>query len=289
MATAEKLVWSLADSADAAVKTYHTFGEGKPTLIPTGIAAFDKEIGGIGPGSPIIIGASTGLGKSSVALAACLHNQDVNGVKAGYLSCEDTADVVGCRLLARASGVDSKKIRRKELTSDELKAVRSGYDHLSGIGPDVAMEVCYRVSRPLPEVIEGLEALADAGCKIVYLDYIQKIRGAHEDRRNEVGRVFAGLHAAADRKQVGLVFISQVARQYEPNKVPAASALKESGDLEAEARAVLMLGRTDQDTRDTLTGVLRKSNYGAEGLVIKWQRGLCGTLYEVMDGQEEEF
>ena len=284
----EKLVWSLAESAEEATKVYRTFTDGKPELIPTGIAAFDREIGGIGPGSPIIIGASTGLGKSSVVLAACLHNQDVNGVKSGYLSCEDTPDVVGCRLLARASGVDSKKIRRKELTDDELLSVRRGYQHLETIDPKVAMEVCYRVSRPLPDVIEGLEALADAGCRIVYLDYIQKIRGAHDDRRNEVGRVFAGLHAAADRKQVGLVFVSQVARQYEPNKVPAASALKESGDLEAEARAVLMLGRTDQDTRDTLTGVLRKSNYGAEGLTIQWKRGPCGTLFEQM-GEQEEF
>jgi replicative DNA helicase len=283
----KKLVWTLAESADEATRVYHTFDDGKPSLIPTGIAAFDRQIGGIGPGSPIIIGASTGLGKSSVALAACLHNQDVNQVKTGYLSCEDTPDVVGCRLLARASAVDSKKIRRKELTDQEVEHVRLGYDHLASIDPAVAMEVCYRVSRPLHEVVEGLEALADVGCKIIYLDYIQKIRGVHDDRRNEVGRVFSQLHAAADRKQVALVFISQVARQYEPNKVPAASALKESGDLEAEARAVLMLGRTDQDTRDSLTGVLRKSNYGAEGLTIKWARGECGTLFEVMDEKEE--
>jgi replicative DNA helicase len=282
----EKLVWSLADSADAAVKTYHTFGEGKPALIPTGIAAFDKEIGGIGPGSPIIIGASTGLGKSSVALAACLHNQDVNGVKAGYLSCEDTADVVGCRLLARASGVDSKKIRRKELTSDELRAVRSGYDHLSGIKSEVAMEVCYRVSRPLPEVVDGIEALAGAGCKIIYLDYIQKIRGVVEDRRNDIDRIFGTIHAACDRLGLAVVFISQTSRQYETDKVPLASALKESGSLETEARAVLMLGRTPEDTRDSLTGILRKSNYGAEGLRIRWERGRCGTLFEKMDGDE---
>lgn len=285
----EKLVWSLAESAEAAAKVYHTFDNGRPSLIPTGIAAFDRQIGGIGPGSPIIVGASTGLGKSSVALAACLHNQDVNGVKSGYLSCEDTPDVVGCRLLARASAVDSKKIRRKQLTPVELQAVKRGYDYLASINPAVAMEVCYRVSRPLSEVVEGLEALADVGCKIVYLDYIQKIRGVVEDRRNDIDRIFGTIHATCDRRGLAVVFVSQTSRQYEGDKVPLASALKESGSLETEARAVLMLGRLPEDGRDSLTGILRKSNYGAEGLRVRWERGPCGTLFEVMGDSEEEF
>ena len=280
-------IWSLHQSAEEAANTYYTFKDGKPSLIPLGIKAIDDQIGGIGPGSPAIFGAGTGLGKSSVVLDACLWNQNQNKVKPGYLSIEDTPDVVGCRLLARHSGIDSKKIRRKDLTTEELTSVRRAYDELKAVDPDTAMTIAYRVSRPLSDVVEGLVSLADAGCKIIYVDYIQKIRGVHDDRRNEVGRVFGTLHAEAYRKGVGLVFISQISRQMDPDKVPQASALKESGDLEAEARVVLMLGRTPEDGRDRLTGVLRKSTYGGEGLVMSWERGKCGTLYQVVRDEEE--
>lgn len=280
-------IWSLHQSAEEAANTYYTFKEGKPSLIPLGIKAIDDQIGGIGPGSPAIFGAGTGLGKSSVVLDACLWNQNINKVKPGYLSIEDTPDVVGCRLLARHSGIDSKKIRRKDLTTKELASVRRAYDDLKAVDPDTAMTIAYRVSRPLSDVVEGLVSLADAGCKIIYVDYIQKIRGVHDDRRNEIDRVFGTLHAEAYRKSVGLVFVSQISRQIDTDRIPQVTALKESGGLETEARIVLMLGRTPDDGKDRLSGIVRKSTYGGEGLRCSWERGPCGLLYQVVQTEEE--
>jgi len=279
-----RVVWSLEQSADHAAAMYRTFTDGMPDLVPTGITAFDKEVGGLGPGSNMVVGAGNGIGKSLVCLDACLVNQG-NGVKSGYISLEDTPDVVGCRLLARYSGVDSKLIRRKALTTEQLDGVREAHAHMArdSQGPS-AMAVSYQVGRGLPDVIIAMEKLAEAGCKIIWVDYLQKIRGVMDDRRNEVSTVFTGIHGKAAELAVPVVIMSQISRQMDPNRIPSRFALKESGDIENEARSIIMLGRL-ADEPDRVHGNLDKSTFGGEGLRLGWYRGPCGTLFQ---GQKDE-
>lgn len=281
-----RVVWSLEQSADHAASLYRTFTDGMPELVPTGIVAFDQEVGGLGPGSNMVVGAGNGIGKSLVALDACLVNQG-NGVKSGYISLEDTPDVVGCRLLARYSGVDSKLIRRKALTSEQTDAVRKAHQHMARDSKEEsAMAVSYQVGRGLPDVLTAIEELAKAGCKIIWVDYLQKVRGVIDDRRNEVSRVFTGIHGKAAEFNVPVVITSQIARPMDPNKIPTRFALKESGDIENEARSIIMLGRL-ADEPNRIHGNLDKSTFGGEGLRLSWYRGPCGTLFQGSQTEEE--
>lgn len=276
---------SLSDSVETATKTFRTFTEGLPDLIPTGIKAVDEEVGGLGPGTSCIIGGNNGLGKSSVILDACLTNQD-NGVKCAYISLEDGKDVFGCRLLARFSGVDSRKIRKKSFNPTEEKALRFGYQRLQKAAElPSAMLTLYGIGKPLESLCEMVQEAAEAGARCVYLDYIQKVKGVREDRRNEVSKVFSDLQGAAHNAEVSIVFASQISRQVDMKRIPTRHALKESGDLENEARMVIMLGRMD-DNRDHVWGKLDKSTFGGEGLHLKWERRECGTLYQVSEFTE---
>lgn len=276
---------SARESVDHAVNLFHTFSEGRPLLLPTGIKRLDAEIGGLGPGSTMIIGAENGLGKSSVKLDAAITNAEA-GVRTGILSCEDTPDVLGCRILARFSEVDSRKIRRKAFSAEEEKRLRAGAEKARAMEEN--LRISYHVGSPLEEVRDGLKELADEGCEVVWMDYIQKVRGVTDDRRNEVSRVYTSLHNCAAKLGVGIIFLSQIRRPIDRGKphIPSRFALKESGDLENEARLILMLGKLDLDDDSRIDGRLDKSTFGGEGMLMQWRRGPCGTLFQV-DWAEE--
>lgn len=283
-----RIVWSLEQSADHAVALYRTFTDGMPELVPTGITAFDKEVGGLGPGSNMVVGAGNGIGKSLVCLDACLVNQG-NGVKSGYISLEDTPDVVGCRLLARYSGVDSKRIRRKELTSKELEAVRQAHGHMSRDSKhESAMAISYQIGAGLPDILTAMEKLVEQDCRILWIDYLHKVRGLSDDRTNEVARVFTTLHGKAAALNVPVVITAQVSRQMDPNRIPSRYALKNSGDIENEARSIIMMGRFENEP-DKVHGLLDKSTFGGEGLRLTWHRKTCGTLFQGPPEDDTEF
>jgi replicative DNA helicase len=115
------VIYGTEDTLQEAITTFFLDRPGKPELVPLGIRPIDRELGGLGPGACGILAAATGVGKSSTVLSAMLQSS----VKVGCVSVEDTPDVVGTRLLSAFTGIDSLRIRRKELTERELKKLNS--------------------------------------------------------------------------------------------------------------------------------------------------------------------
>ena len=281
------MISTFRESAERASELFRTFKSGKPELIPTGILGIDEQVGGLGHGTTMIIGAGTGIGKSSVAIDACLTNQE-QGVKTAYFTFEDGHDVLGCRMLARYSGVDSRKVRKKSFNVEEKKRLEKGYERLvEASESETAMVTVMAIGKSLEWTIEQIEKVADLGCKLVVFDYIQKVRGISDDRRTEVGTFLYRTHAALDRHGLAGMYLSQVSRQIDKLRIPSRHALKESGDLENEARVILMLGRLEQEKPNQLWGRLDKSTFGGEGEMMKWERRECGTLFQVKEFTDE--
>ena len=284
--TNTRKLYSLADSVTETEKLFRTFDDGDmPELTPTGIRAIDQVIGGVGESTFGCIGAGPGIGKSSVVLSALVSLQTA-GIKAGYQSNEDGPDMVGSRILARYSGVNSLDIRKKSFTSeeyDDLLSARADLDAMAA--KEHAFLTSYAVSGSLSQTVEGVHALGEAGCKIIYLDYLQKIHGKSGDRRYDIGQTLNELHGAAAKHGASLIALSQISRQANPGKMPSRFALKESGDIENEARMILMLCK---DGDDGVLGNLDKSSFGGEGTRCKWERRSCGTLWEVQYEDTDE-
>lgn len=273
-------VYSLADSADQAVETFKVFSDERPVLVPTGIRTVDNAIGGLGPGTGLIIAAATGVGKSSLALHAALNNAQ-DGVPTGIISLEDGPDVLGCRVLAWASGVSSLDIRKGTLTPKDIQAVQEGYEVLQGMEwPSIA----YCVGRPIDDVEEAMRALCRAGCKCIWVDYIQKVRGGSQDRRNEVASTFTRLQRVAFDHGVVPMFVSQLSRSPDPGRPPTIHMLKESGDLENEARVILLLWGDLKEPRRLYLQV-GKSTFGGDFTKTVFTRDRSGHLVEMRDDE----
>ena len=271
-------LFTLADSVRETEKLFRTFDDGEmPELVPTGIKAVDRIIGGVGAGTFGVIGAGPGVGKSRVALDA-LDNLQAQNVKGGYQSNEDGPDVVGSRVLARYSGVNSLAIRKKSFTEDEYTMLCDARERLNlEAAKETSFLTSYATSGSLSQTVEGVHALGEAGCKIIYMDYLQKLHGKSGDRRYDIGQCLNELHGAAASHGASLIMLSQISRQVNPHKMPGRFALKESGDIENEARIILMLCKEGQDG---VMGNLDKSSFGGEGTKCLWETRNCGTLFE---------
>lgn len=275
-------VLSLEESAGEAAKILHIFDDGKPDLIPTGVGPVDRLVGGLFPGAAGILAAATGVGKSSLILAAALSNR----YPVGVVSTEDTPDVWGSRALAWASGVNSLRIRTKSFTDKERGALLAGRTKLSTVKN---VRVAYEIGSTIDEVCDAIKGLADAGCRMVWVDYLQKIRGISDDRRNEVSIAYTAIQRVCDRNNVSAMVVSQFSRQPDPSREPQIWWLKESGDLENEAR-IIILGKRDSQNQNLLHFRLAKSTVGGDGLRFQYLRDGSGTLREVVtDSSEEAF
>ena len=264
-------VWNLGASADEAVKRFRTFEEGEPDLVPLGIPAVDGAIGGLFPGSCGVLGMATGVGKSSLMLTSALSSS----APVGIISCEDTPDVLGSRALAWASGVNSRRLRTKNLFEEDIAALEAGRKKLEKTN----VLITYAVGAPPDVIMDCVTSLADAGCKLIWLDYLQKVRGVTDDRRNEVSRIYTQFQYGCARNDCAGMVISQFSRQ-DPTREPQSYWLKESGDIENEARLII-LGHRDPADANVVYCRVAKSTFGGENIRFSYQRDDAGILREV--------
>lgn len=270
-------LYSTKDTIHHAIDTFHLDREGYPELVPLGLPPVDDVLGGLGPRACGILAAATGVGKSSTMLAAMLASP----VPVGAVSLEDGPDVIGCRLLAALTGISSLRIRRKHLTKEELVIVNAAGDKLKKHD----MFFVYPTAGRLHQVETAVKMLTGVGAKMVWLDYLQKVRGhGGADRRNEVGETFTTFQRACAEGDAAGMAISQFRRLTDAEKTPQIYHLKESGDLENEARLIILAHRLTMKDEDDNPEEARvrfrvgKSTYGGEDIVFDYVRDQSGTL-----------
>lgn len=264
----------MGDTLRGAVDAYYLDREGRPELIPLGFPPVDEELGGLGPESCGILASATGVGKSSALLAGALASP----VKTGIISLEDGPDVIGARILAHLTGVNSRLIRRKHFADKrDLTLVNEAASQ----GEPAHVSFAYPPAKIAP-IVEAVNALADGGCRLIWLDYLQKVRGhGGADRRNEVGATYTEFQQACKANDIAGMAVSQFRRLSDGEKVPQIHHLKESGDLENEARLIILAHKYTSDLEGVGSRVrfrVAKSVFGGEDIQFDYLRDDAGSL-----------
>jgi len=112
----------------------------------------------------------------------------------------------------------------------------------------------------------------NTGLGLVVIDYLQLMRGAGNNRNEELGDITRGLKLMARELGVPVICLSQLSRKVEErsDKRPMLSDLRESGAIEQDADVVLMVYRDDYyNDQSEWQGVaeilIRKNRMGAIG------------------------
>ena len=270
--------YTLGGAGNFAMKLFEVGTGKRPDLARTGLSIIDSTIGGLFPGTLVVIGAEQGVGKSSLVLSALFNSPD----PIGAIFLEDGPDLVGSRALAYESGVNSLDLRFSErLPPGAIKRLQEAQERLKA-RKDVFLE--FALGGSMETIETRVERMGKQGVKACYLDYLTKIRGLSADRRSEIGTAMVRFQKACQANGIVPILLSQLSRKNGTREnpdprydEPSVGRLKESGDIEAEARVILMAWPSQEN------GVyvrLAKSSFGGQGARSHFIRDASGSLRE---------
>ena len=230
-------------------------------VVRFGFAKIDEALCIAGP-KLVVIGARPSVGKSALLLHLAI-NAICAGKRVLLISLEMGADELLGRMVARLSGVSSSDIGARKLTDAQLLRVTEGMALL----PGDRFAVC-TAARTVRDVRrEALRMRADGGLDLVVVDYLQLMTPGQKagNRTEAVGIISRGLKLLAMELGVPVLTASQLSRASERNDAPRLSDLRESGSIEQDADAVILLHAPDEKEKPARQLILAKNRQGRCG------------------------
>ena len=240
-----------------------------PLPVSTGSVDLDRQLhGGFRPGQLVVLGARPSMGKTALVLgmAVAAARRDVPTL---YCSLEMSRAEVSARFLAmegvstdvQAAGLSARDWARAEQAREKLQTWPLRVDD------DAAATVMTVRSR-------ARRMASREGLGLVVVDYLQLLTHREtENRQTQVAEISRELKRLARELGVPVVAVSQLSRNLEAreDKVPRLADLRESGQLEQDADAVLFLHRPVVYHDEADPGV-------AHVIVAKHRNGPTGTV-----------
>jgi hypothetical protein len=234
-----------------------------------GLPELKTIIGPISPGSVMVLGANTNVGKSAFAAEVMLHAAD-DGSPTGLIAMEDPQLITVARLVSPFAGVSPKLLVR----GLEPERRHKGALEIAEYGERIFLSEC--IGGTEQHVCARMSVMAQRGAKLVIIDYIGEVHASihQQDRRNEVRWVMSRLKQHAMRIGVALIVCSQLSRpkDHDPAREPTKHDLKEAGDLENSAEYIVMMWREKEHDFAPVNLKLAKSKMGGNGHAWTMQR-----------------
>lgn len=251
---------------------------------------------GIEPGHLVVFAGRPGMGKSVALLDTVRHLAIVHGRRACFISLEMMRRQMMNRLIAAEASIPMDQVRKHQLEKchwDRYHQSRARIMSapLSLVVPPGGITVAQIRARLRKWAIE--DKLPD----VLAVDYLQIIKpesGArYSNRTGEVDTIARGLKEIALEFGIPLLAAAQLSRQTtsRDNKVPQLSDLRESGEIEQAADAVVLLHREDyyepaHERAGELDLIVAKNRNGATCTCsVSWQGKFSrATDFEMASG-----
>jgi replicative DNA helicase len=242
---------------------------------PSPFEELDSLTSGFQKSDLIIVAGRPGMGKTSFALNLCQHLAIKEKTPVGIFSLEMSAEQLVTRLLCSEARIDSNRLRRGYLKSNEYAelAIVAGYLAEAPIYIDDSAGLS---TLELRAKARRLKAEANIGMLMV--DYLQliSVRERVENRQQQISLISRGLKALAKELNIPVIALSQLSRAVESrggDKRPMLSDLRESGSIEQDSDLVLFLYRPE-----VYEGAESENRGKAELIIGKQRNGPTGTV-----------
>lgn len=221
----------------------------QPNYIPTGIGPLDRNLH-ILPGNFILIGGRPSAGKTALSLQIAVEMAK-QGRKVCYFSLETSPQILTQRIIANQLYAPLEQVKTKKVPASEL-------DGLSKL-----RQLPLYIRSASGRNVAWIRAQAQRmKAQVAVIDYVQIIRPDRSgDRYQAITQVSIALHELAQTTGMVVIGAAQLSRNA-AHAMPSNADLKESGQLEQDADAVLLLGNAD-DGRNVC--ILSKNKEGRVG------------------------
>ena len=253
--------------SQAHIRAHETDGYGIEILgIPSGFSGLDYYLDGWQPQQLIYVGAAPGVGKTTLALQLATYAAAC-GYPTGIFSLEMSRDSIVTRILSTESQIPLRDIEHGRLTS----ADRAHLDTTLGRLRDLPLWIDDRGGISPAQIRATAKRWHKQGLRLVIVDYLQLLGSnvaAHsrdsDSLRGQVAKNSAALKNLAKELNVAVICLSQLSRAA-AGVEPQPHHLRESGNIEADADAILLLWDPD-GTKQTVKCKVAKNRQGAVGI-----------------------
>lgn len=208
----------------------------KPVYIKTGLERLDEALH-ISLGDFIIIGGRPSAGKTALSLqiAASMAKQNYTVY---YFSLETSKRKLGARLMANQIYCPLDTVKNKAVSLNEI----------DGQAKNMKMPLYIRSAAGKNVAWMKAQALRKKA-QVIFVDYLQLIHetGA-KDRYAAITAISIALHELAQTTGIVVVALAQLNRNpSKPGATPTNSDLRESGQIEQDADAIILLSGDNPD------------------------------------------
>ncbi|MEU8828879.1 replicative DNA helicase [Streptomyces sp. NPDC048636] len=205
------------------------------------------------PGDLIVVAARPAVGKSVVLLDIARHVSIRHRRTAMVSSMEMNRPQLMERIIAAEARVGLQQVKARQYDEDDRRRVEQAAEQIAG----APLVVDDGPAATLHQLRSRLRWLNGRGRlpAVLLVDYIQIMKAAEkrgQSRTAEVDGLSRGLKELASEFQTTVIAAAQLNREVErrADRTPTLADLRESGSIEADANAVILLHRPDAYAKD---------------------------------------
>lgn len=228
-----------------------------------GFPRLDEMLVELEKGDVTVIGARPAVGKSAF-VTQIIRNLSAAGKRGAFYNLEMSEKQIYERMLSAETGINLKRIRKAKAYWRDEHAKVSVANNKIGSYKVMIRSGAVKVSEIRSEC-RHLEI------DYLVIDYLQLIRSdiRYANRVSEVGDISKSIKAMAMELGVHVFLLSQLNRASEmkSTKEPTMAELRESGDVEQDASAVILIWNTSEDDYSRKGAKIEKNRQGELGKV----------------------
>lgn len=243
--------------------------------VSSGLIALDNKLR-IENGELVIIGARPSMGKTTLMQNFVLHAAHQQKKPILIMSAEMPSEAIYERMINAVGRVDAHKARSGDLSTEDWERVTRASAHINKLPIEINDMKSPTVADVRNSALKLKNTYGEVGA--IFVDYLQLMK--HVGNKNDhqttlVGNTSSALKGLAKEFDCPVVALSQLNRSLEsrPNKRPVMSDLRESGNIEQDADAILFLYRDEVYNK-------KSDQFGVAEIIIgKYRNGALGTAY----------
>lgn len=246
-----------------------------PRVVATGLTDLDRALGGLEAPHQYIVAGRTSMGKSSLALGMALHAAMRQGKRVMVFSLEMSREQMVNRMIAMMTRIPAQSLkaaRRRYLTEQQQAAVMAAAGRVS----DLALYLdCTADLRPSDMRGRASRIAAAHGLDLIIVDHMHIMAADAPTGKpvQDLGSIALALANLYKDLDVAGLTLAQLNRGVDARAIkrPMLSDLRESGQIEENAYAVLFVHREGYYDNSAPGGA-------AEVIIAKNRDGQTGSV-----------
>ena len=238
--------------------------------LPSGLQALDSRLF-LSAGDYVILGGRPSRGKTALAIQMAL--KQARSLRVGFYSLETEKGKVTDRLLSHYARIPMDRMKRADLTEKDWAALGQA---ASALSEHFQLEVVEAAGYTVDQIFRTAVARRH---QVIYIDYLQLAEGPGKSPYEIVTNISKRIHQLSQIHKILVVTLSQLSRSSDKGEEPGMADLRESGQIEQDADAILMIYYQDA----------KKKNGPRYLKVAKNKEGELGRLSLDWNGSTQTF